>query len=288
MLLQHDNAIIDFGEEESEFYYHHIHRTQPFERNNHYHGTYEIYYLLAGERNYFIKEKLYPIQAGALVLINKYDVHKTSVRSHPEHERIVINFSDSFLGENHPMHDPELLDIFKQDQPYISLRPVDQSAVLQLFKKMEQEITEQDTAFDSYIRILLTELLIQANRFVARSENQPEAMLNPLHQKITDIVKFIHHHYDNKITLDILSESFFISPYYLSRVFKEITGFTIISYVNLTRIREAQRLLRDTDIKIIDIAEMTGFESLTHFDRTFKKTVSMTASRYRKLYTPES
>lgn len=285
MNIKPDTTIVSYGEEETGFYYHHIHRTQPFERNNHYHGTYEIYYLLSGERNYFIKEKLYPIQAGNLVLINKYDVHKASELSHPEHERIVINFSDNFLGNDHPMFDPQLLDIFKRDRPLILLKPSDQSLVTQLFNRMAQEIMELDIAFPYYIRILLAELLIIVNRFAAQIDTYPVPSLNPVYHKITDIVKFIHAHFDHKITLEDLSESFFISPYYLSRTFKEITGFTIISYVNLTRIREAQRLLRDTNIRIIDIAEMTGFESLTHFNRTFKKTVNMTASRYRKLYT---
>ena len=79
-----------------------------------------------------------------------------------------------------------------------------------------------------------------------------------------------------------LAETFYISPFYLSRIFKEITGFTIINYLNLTRIREA-RLLTDTDLKIVDIAESIGFESLTHFDRTFKKIMKLTASKYRKM-----
>ena len=86
-----------------------------------------------------------------------------------------------------------------------------------------------------------------------------------------------------KSQLRQLAETFYISPFYLSRIFKEITGFTIINYLNLTRIREAWRLLTDTDLKIVDIAESIGFESLTHFDRTFKKIMKLTASKYRKM-----
>ena len=80
-----------------------------------------------------------------------------------------------------------------------------------------------------------------------------------------------------------LSETFFISPYYLSRTFKAVTGFTLIEYVNLTRIKQAQRLLKETDHKIIDIAEAVGFESIGHFDRIFKKIAATTPMTYRKL-----
>lgn len=281
-MMSSDTRTVAYGEEEGEFYYHRIHRTKPFERNNHYHGTYEIYYLVSGERHYFIKEKLYSIRAGDLILINKFDVHKTSGQGDPEHERIVINFSDSFLGKGHPLLASGLLGMFSQDTPLLRLTIPEQDTVLQILNKMADEITERSDSYEYMLRVLLMELLIKTHRLIRSASLPAPASMNPLHQKITDVVKYIHAHHAEKITLQQLSETFFISPFYLSRIFKEITGFTIINYLNLTRIREAQRLLTDTDLKIVDIAEAIGFESLTHFDRTFKKIMKMTASKYRK------
>jgi len=281
--MQADHHSVSFGNEEEEFYYHRIHRKRPFERNNHYHGTYEIYYLISGERSYFIKEKLYSIQAGDLILINKFDVHKTSGQGDPEHERIVINFSDSFLGSGHPFLPAGLLSMFDQDQPVLRLRPSEQDSVMHILDCMAAEILNRSPAFEHMLRLQLTELLIKANRLSASAIEPASPSLNPLHQKITDVVQYINSHYPLKITLKHLSDTFYISPFYLSRIFKEITGFTIVNYIQLTRIREAQRLLLSTDLRIVDIAETVGFESLTHFDRTFKKMTSMTASRYRKL-----
>ncbi|NMO96221.1 helix-turn-helix transcriptional regulator [Paenibacillus lemnae] len=281
MPAKSDTPFVTYGEEESAFYFDHIHRVEPFERNNHYHSTYEIYYLISGERHYFIKEKLYLISPGNLVLINKLDIHKSIISGSSEHERVVINFSDAFPGP----HSSHLIQgMFGDGQPIIPLQPAEQAQVMQILSKMSQEITAQKEEFESYIQLLLSELLLLTRRFKQHSQSQMAYPDNPLHHKVTDIVKYIHQHYSEKITLDLLSQHFYISPYYLSHIFKEITGFTIISYVNLTRIREAQRLLTETRMKIIDIAAVTGFESLTHFDRTFKKTLNMTASRYRKLY----
>ncbi|MCV4232093.1 AraC family transcriptional regulator [Virgibacillus sp. LDC1] len=282
-MISSDTHTVTYGEEEGEFYYHRIHRTKPFERNNHYHGTYEIYYLVSGERNYFIKEKLYTIRAGDLILINKFDVHKTSGQGDPEHERIVINFSDSFLGKGHPLLVSGLLGMFNQDRPLLRLTVPEQAIIMQILNKMADEIREGSASYEYMLQVLLTELLIKTSRLTHSASLPAHTSLNPLHQKITDVVKFIHAHYADKITLQQLSETFYISPFYLSRIFKEITGFTIINYLNLTRIREAQRLLTDTDLKIVDIAESIGFESLTHFDRTFKKIMKMTASKYRKM-----
>ncbi|GAB6931438.1 hypothetical protein JCM10914A_54210 [Paenibacillus sp. JCM 10914] len=280
-----ENRTITFGQEEEEFYYDRIYRTKPFERNNHYHGTYEIYYLISGERNYFIKEKLYAIHAGDLILINKFDVHKTSGANHPEHERVVINFSDSFLGKGHPLLPSGLLNMFDQDMPLIRLTSSEQALVVHILDKMAHEIQHRSAAYEHMLRVLLLELLLITNRLSRLTVLPEDNAVNPLHQKITDVVKYIHLHYADKITLQQLSATFYISPFYLSRIFKEITGFTIINYLNLIRIREAQRLLIETELKIIDIAVQIGFESLTHFDRTFKKIMKMTASKYRKLNT---
>ncbi|MBO2944131.1 helix-turn-helix domain-containing protein [Paenibacillus sp. F411] len=275
-----DLPLASYGDEESSFYFDHIRRRLPFERNNHYHSTYEIYYLMSGERNYFIKEKLYRIQPGCLVMINRYDVHKSFMSGGPEHERIVINFDESFALSG----GQTALPLFSQGDPLVPLQPQEQAQTLQIFNKMSQEATLQKDGYQDYLQLLLTELLLLISRFKQRPSAPAAYPINPLHEKMMDIVQYIHQHFQNKITLELLSDTFYISPYYLSRMFKEVTGFTIISYVNLTRIREAQRRLSETDTKIVDIAEQTGFESLTHFDRTFKKTIKMTASQYRKLY----
>ena len=175
-----------------------------------------------------------------------------------------------------------LLGMFNQDRPLLRLTVPEQTIIMQILNKMADEIRERSASYEHMLQVLLTELLIKTYRLTHSASLPANVSMNPLHQKITDVVKFIHAHYADKITLQGLSETFYISPFYLSRIFKEITGFTIINYLNLTRIREAQRLLTDTDLKIVDIAESIGFESLTHFDRTFKKIMNMTASQYRK------
>ena len=79
-------------------------------------------------------------------------------------------------------------------------------------------------------------------------------------------------------------KAFFISQYYLSRSFKQVTGFTFIEYLNSVRIREAQRLLRETEKQVIQIAHMVGFNNISHFGRIFKAITKYTPLQYRKIY----
>ncbi len=65
----------------------------------HWHTFYEIYYLMKGERIYFINETVYTARSGDLVVINPHDVHRTTSSSTvPEFERVLVNFSESFLS----------------------------------------------------------------------------------------------------------------------------------------------------------------------------------------------
>ena len=84
------------------------------------------------------------------------------------------------------------------------------------------------------------------------------------------------------MTLQTISERFYISPYYFSRTFKQITGFTFIEYLNGVRIKEAQKLLRKTNLSIGKIAESVGYQNNTHFGRLFKKATGISPLAYRK------
>ncbi len=75
---------------------------------------------------------------------------------------------------------------------------------------------------------------------------------------------------------------FGISERRMVDIFKEVYGVTPKAYVDALRLKEAQRLLVDTDEKIIDIATSVGFGSLATFNRFFKETVGMSPMAYRK------
>ncbi|TDF92127.1 helix-turn-helix transcriptional regulator [Paenibacillus piri] len=277
-----ETVSLTYGSEEGDFYMQHIKRTEPFERTNHFHGTYEIYYLLSGQRAYFIKDRTYLISPGDLVFINRHDVHKTSDVGQPGHERVVINFSDTFIGKDHPLSDPSLFNVFRQPAHVLSLKLQDQIFTQTIIGKLHKELKEKATGFETYIRLLLVELLLFSSRYAERNDAVVFEHASPLHKKISEIVQHINCHYQQPMTLSGMSEQFYMSPYYMSRTFKEITGFTFIEYVNMTRIREAQKLLRETDRKIIDIADAVGFENIAHFGRMFKKLSKQTPHEYRK------
>ena len=95
-------------------------------------------------------------------------------------------------------------------------------------------------------------------------------------------VDYIKRNYASKLTLREISDHLFISHQYFCRIFKEATGQTPWGYITFVRIEESKKLLRDSEIKIIEIPEMVGFESQSYFTKIFKKETGYTPGRYRR------
>ncbi|MEN8905722.1 MAG: AraC family transcriptional regulator [Clostridiales bacterium] len=96
------------------------------------------------------------------------------------------------------------------------------------------------------------------------------------------MVNYINSNYMDTISLTSVANKFYISPFYLCRIFKEAIGFSFNEYLTSVRIKETQRLLKGTNYKVINIAEMSGFGSVSHFGRVFKDLTGMSPLQYRK------
>ncbi|UKS24629.1 AraC family transcriptional regulator [Paenibacillus sp. HWE-109] len=269
------------NEEEGPFYIQHIHRSGSFERTQHMHDLFEIYYLYEGERMYFIRDRSYLILPGDLVLINRRDVHATSDSDKLGHARVVINFSDTFLGS--ALKDaPFLLDAITHRTPVLRLDLPTRRIVEDIFGKMVHEAKENQLGQDFALAHYLVELLLLTARYIRVHPVTSPEHVSPLHRKISNIVRHINTQYAEPVRLEELAERFEISPAYLSRMFKEITGFSMVEYVSLVRVQEAQRLLTQTNMKVIVIAEQVGFGSLVQFGRVFRQMTKTTPLRYRQ------
>lgn len=250
--------------------------------NNHYHDAYEVYYLLEGERDYFIKGRTYHIQKGDLILIDVNELHKTMDAPLSVHERILLNFKKDFLpDEFQNTLQIDLFACFRQDSNLLRLEPREQDFIQGLLLKMvaENEASRPDSRL--YLQVLLTELLIFLNRETNKFTGK-YPFPNLIHQKISEIVEYLNANYQHNLTLGEISERFGISKYYLSRMFKEVTGFTLIEYLNSIRTKQAQKMLRTTDLNVTTISENVGFDSITHFGRVFKTITGSSPLQYRK------
>ena len=284
-------------EPHQDFYIDQTKKTTPYNMDSfHMHKMYEIYYLMEGSRKYFIDDAIYPVNAGILVLIDANSVHKTSSMGDIPHTRIVLNFSADFL--EHFSDEIKMLDltsIFKTKFTVLPLSFKYKLIIENIFSRL-MDLQERENAKTSSTtevcvsshsilsKLLLSELLIHIKDYIHILEKKEYESHQIVNNKVDKIIKYICKHYTEDLTLTSIAEAFYISPFYLSKIFKRSTNLSIVEYINSLRIRHAKELLETTPTKIAEIAEIIGFSSSSHFSRTFKLATGLSPQQYKKFY----
>lgn len=252
---------------------------------HHFHSTYEVYYLLDGERNYFIHSRSYRIHRGSLVFIGSEQIHKTTMARTPAHERILLEISESLvreLSEGFRPYSPEQTP-FSESSGVLELTNAEQKETEQLLFQIMREMGSKKPAYFQEIRALLEELLIFILRKSSLLSNNCPAICSSKHQKVNEVASYICTNFAEISSLDQLSQHFYISKYYLCRIFKDVTGMTISQYVNANRIKAAEKMLLESSQSVIGIAAASGFESVTYFEKIFRESLGFSPVQYRKL-----
>jgi AraC-like DNA-binding protein len=253
--------------------------------SNHWHDSYELYYLLSGERYYFIRNQTYFLEKGSLVLIQPQELHRTLGANVSSWERVLINFRAEFLISSSQERFRQLTALFQRDYRLIRFPLKDQPLVEEILFQMLHEASHQENGFHDMLAAQLIRLLVLAARLNPMGSEPPVANLDRWqHSRAAPVVQYLNDHYQESLTLAGLAEQFHLSPFYLCKVFRAATGFTLIEYLNQVRIREAQNLLRQTRSSILNVAGAVGFGSISHFGRVFKVITGVSPLTYRRRY----
>lgn len=168
---------------------------------------------------------------------------------------------------------------------------------------VEIDASIQNLALPDYPRhVLLSEALIEVlaagslseiNAYMTQYLQQLLERLQQLDEtrmagELIDRVKgYIGSHFAENLTLSVLAEIFYVSPVYLSRLFKKKTGTNFVEYLTTLRIEKAKEFLSDPNLKVYHVAEMVGYENPRYFARLFKEATGMVPQEYRNMLTSE-
>ncbi|MGO4495626.1 helix-turn-helix domain-containing protein [Paenibacillus sp. 2RAB27] len=249
---------------------------------NHFHSTYEIFYLMSGKRTFFIKDRTMIIEEGDVVIISPNILHRTTNTEMPKHERLIVNIHESQMTSVNGAYRDIFQPLFEHAYFIIKCPLQDKIAIESVAQSIMQEMQEKKPGFEMFAQTLVLQLLIICCRHVKQNAIEPLDTPSPMHERILEVVRYMNTHYMQDLPLHLLAEKFYVSPYYLSRFFKEATGFTFVEYLNSVRIKEAKKLLEQTSLKVSMIARKVGFGSVTHFGRVFKLVTGHAPLYYRK------
>lgn len=137
--------------------------------------------------------------------------------------------------------------------------------------------------FRLHLRALLDELRIGHTSLNAELD-QPETGddVSAARLLVGRVKLYIDEHAGEALDLDRIAREAHRSKYHLSRLFREAEDQTLWAYVLEARVRQAERLLEETDASLAEIAYRTGFSDQSHFTRIFKQHTGQTPGQYRR------
>ena len=244
----------------------------------HYHDMYEILVMLGGKRYLFCDNYCYTMERGTMAVFKPFEIHYAESRESDFYERYVINFRLEALS---PLLSGNELHVLEEKLNSCVIYLTEEQTVLlcRLFKQ-----ADECSGLKGFLseKLLLSAVLLLVMYAAGLSEGAETLSGGTADPQIVSVLKYINEHYRSVVTLDDLSDKVGISKFYLCRRFHEVTGATVMEYLNNVRLTKVHNMLLNTKNSIDDIAFETGFSSAVNLSRAFKKLYGVSPSEFRR------
>lgn len=241
----------------------------------HYHKFLEISIILQGPTTYSLDNTLHHLDTGDVIFINPDMMHNEIQNTgHSHHLHIGIDHLQ-FTGYNpntFPLTDPII---------HLSEHPEFQKIIFDILKEKEEQQPYQELAFQQLVMTLWVYLLRQITQHKL-SITPVKPMISSKKDMATSIKYYLETHHSEEISLDSLSNSMYVSPTYISKLFKEETGESPINYLISVRMKRAKELLSQQQLTIKEVSEAVGYQDAYHFSKLFKKYTGISPREYSK------
>ena len=124
------------------------------------------------------------------------------------------------------------------------------------------------------LTIFAQHLAILSNQVFIQQENAEPPVIKRARE-------FIHEHQAEELSLNQVAKAVNMSTFYFCKMFKKVAGINFTDYVARVRIEKSKNLLLNPNLRVSEIAFEVGFQSLTHFNRVFKKLLGQSPTDYR-------
>jgi len=249
----------------------------------HFHPEYELVYIEGTNGNRHVGDHISPYTYNDLVLIGSNIPHLNfdyGVKG--DYEKVVLQFHPYFKQEFFQRF-PELQQIytlFERSQKGIAFSGKTKKEVGQRLKNFHLL-----SSFDQFLELLhIFQLLSRSEEFeLLHEEDYVNSYSKKEQERLRKIYAFVDTHYAEKISVDSVAELCNLSKPAFCRYFKKANGNTFIEFLNQYRISQAKRLLLSGK-RVGEACFESGFESLSYFNRTFKKVAGENPSAFREQY----
>ena len=256
----------------SEFRLFHLTDQETREVKYHYHDFDKITIFIKGHVTYTIEGKSYELSPYDIVLVRHNDIHRLVVDNSQIYERIIVYISPNFMNA-YKTDSYDLSYCFQKAEEehsnVLRIPSLKNSSLFQSITRLEKSFSDDGYASDLYRQVLFLEFMIHLN--CAARKNRLEFIdTDNCNTKILDILQYINENLNHDLNIDILSDHFYISKYYMMRLFKQETGYTLGHYISQKRLLLAKELIL-TGVSGTQACFDCGFKDYSTFSRAYKK-----------------
>lgn len=254
----------------------------------HYHDNFEIIYIKEGKINIRIGNETYYSEGENIFFSNMFQVH--SVQS-----------ADGLESKFHAiLFDKQMLDTINMNDYYMNYIkpflvgekrfPAMISSNSDLYKRLTQslnliinEYNAKERAYEVFIKTEIERIFASMVRYCESLDSSDGDGFSVLHKKIMDDMwEYVQSNYQRDISLDEISKVLNINKHYFCRLIKKLTGKPFTQLLNMHRIHQAEKMLKETDIPVSEVLEISGFSNQSYFNRMYMKYTGKTPTGTRK------
>lgn len=261
------------------------------EKLPHVHDFIELVYVYDGCGEHVYRGHSYPIAAGDIFVVPPYAEHDYRVNGPKPLDIYNILLLPSLLTSElqalssvTPFHNFFYVETFLREEldfkSHLNLTPMEGLEMKQRLERIVKEFDKKPLGYRISIKALLIDLLVWLSRryeerLVEPQSKQAESTI------IQQLCEYLEQNYSQQINLEQVRQMCGMGQTNFIARFKQTTGKTFIEYRNEVRIHASLKLLRETDDKIIDVAERVGIHDLSYYNKMFKLQIGLTPREYR-------
>jgi len=262
------------------FYYHDLELAHV---SPHKHSHYEFYFFLEGELSYEVDEKQYHLKTGDYLLIPPDILHRPHIEKKDiPYRRIVLWISKEYFHTlcglsadfSYGFHQAMSEQQYHFRHDFIVSQEI-QGKLIDLI----EEIRSDHPFHELHCNLKIAYFLAYINRIIFEQKNLTLTTVEtPLYLRVCD---FIHGNLTEQLSLQKLSEEFYVSKYHISHTFKDNMGISLHQYILKKRLQAIKAGIL-TGMPLAKLAEDYGFTDYTSFFRAFKKEYHMSPKEFKE------
>ncbi len=254
----------------------------------HAHEFIEIAYIAEGKGSHTVCGETSEVSAGDLFLLNAHVAHE--FRSDPDRPLLVYNCIfqplsvDRSLKENDNFVDVAyrylMHTLGEEDAPgdYLRLRDGGRQPLKPLLEDLFSEFKHKEAGYRQVLKADLIKLLIACFRLYRQQPGQESAFAKLVAEQALDYLKA---HYSQPVRCEDLAARCYLSVSYFSKIFKKVTGTTMVQMLQSIRLQNAMELLTRTDLPVAQVAQRVGYSDVKYFYKLFEQSQGVSPGAYR-------